>query len=290
MTFIVSFLTFAIYNLHFTICYGGIGDTIDHMVLKNDTLEPGGSRVYPITFSEGPLEKDWLFLIGGRSFSGGDIDVELLYGDRLIQRWHWKSPLIRGGRGLSGEDPYWNTYLLPETGEYKIKVTNTGSESSGYSVYYDVSCICSGKYLHLEKGVLLFHVDLESGNTAKVEFDLPVGSEFDISLFYRTGKGGVFPGDFMTLPFNYLPSKQPDIKILEFTGKKSGRYFFFLKSKKGIGSVSRDITIEGKRVSRDKPVLFFTAAASIIIFAIFLYLIVIRSKNKIVTIQQINFH
>ncbi|MBI5187949.1 MAG: hypothetical protein HZA07_02585 [Nitrospirae bacterium] len=191
-------------------------------------------------------------------------------------------PLNKGGlRGLSGDEPYWNTYLLPETGEYRIKVTNTGSESSRYSVYYDVSCICSGKYLYLEKGVLLFHVDLEAGNTAKIDFDLPEGSEFDISLFYRTGKGGVVPGDFMPLPFNELPSRRSDIKILEFTGKKSGRYFFFLKSKKGIGSVSRDITIEGKKVSRNKPVLFVTAAASIIIFAIFLYIIVLRSYRKI---------
>lgn len=248
-----------------------IGERIDHMMLKEGTLERGDSVVYPITFSEGPLEKDWLFLIGGRSFSDSGIDVELIYGNRLIQRWHWKAK----------EGPYWNTYLLPETGEYKIKVANRGSESSRYSVYYDVSCICSGKYLHLEKGVLLFHADLEAGNTAKVEFDLPVGSEFDISLFYRTGKDGVFPGDFMPLAFNYLPSDRTDIKVLEFTGKKGGRYFFFLKSKKGIGSVSRDITIEGKRVSRDKPVLFVTAAASIVIFLLLLYFIVIRQKVKI---------
>ncbi|MBI5187950.1 MAG: hypothetical protein HZA07_02590 [Nitrospirae bacterium] len=72
------------------------GDAIDHMMPKDDTLEPGDSRVYLISFLEGPLEKDWLFLIGGKSFSKEGIDVELLHKDKVIQRWHWKSPLTKG--------------------------------------------------------------------------------------------------------------------------------------------------------------------------------------------------
>ncbi|MBI4394515.1 MAG: hypothetical protein HY556_12080 [Euryarchaeota archaeon] len=201
-------------------------DGLDHAIPDSGRLAPGEGDVHELRFSEGPLQAGWVFIVNFYQTIGTEpLQVFLELDNRTQSQWS-----VRPG------EPNHLMRLIPETGNYTLRVSNpSSSDNASYVFFYDQSCNCIGKLLPpanetgvpLDHAIVIFNVDVEPGY--KVFFNLTEPPAQKVTLAAATLRN-----DTAQWPIDYdvIATSAPSVAFhrLSFDAHESGRYYIFVES------------------------------------------------------------
>jgi hypothetical protein len=214
---------------------GHEAEDADHQFRYELELSPGDSRAFRVTWGEQPLKARWIFLLSGEMTGNAQVAAELIApgSDEPFAAWDW---VVDG-------QTHTKVTELPEDGYYELVFSSSG-ESSGparIGFQFDQSCECTGKWLDLDGGVVVFQQKVEKDDTIQFTFAEPEGADFFVWSGMRNGAPLTWKRGFSPVA---AASKSGKRITMDYVAEEAGIHYFFVESISGAGFISPEYSLQ----------------------------------------------